>query len=198
LASADMLGPITTTTPIASSKTDWTGGLTFAKFNPMLGTLQSVTIKVSSAMDTILTITNDSPSSSSGSAKTELQVSVQDTGGNLNAPQIDLFSSSFTYNLASGQSVSSGHLLKNTTDEQTYTLQAILDEFTGSGSIVLPASTFTQTWLTNTGGNTFASQVTNASLTGEVTYTYSVPEPATMSLLGLGAVALLRKRRNRS
>ena len=69
---------------------------------------------------------------------------------------------------------------------------AILAEFNGPGTISLDASTFTQTDLSNTGGNTAASQVTNASLTGTVTYTYApVPEPSTLVLLGVGVIGLL-------
>jgi hypothetical protein len=80
----------------------------------------------------------------------------------------------------------------------TYTSGAILTEFTGGGNIGLNASTFTQTTLSNTGGNTTSSQVTDAGLTGTVTYTYTaVPEPSTFGLLALGLSALPLLRRQR-
>jgi len=72
----------------------------------------------------------------------------------------------------------------------------VLAEFTGSGNINLPAGTFTQTDLSNTGGNSNSSQVTDAGLTGTVTYTY-IPEPGTVSLFSLGGVAALLHRRRR-
>jgi hypothetical protein len=186
----------TTSTPIGSTLTDWTGTLAFQKFNPSFGTLNSVTIGLSGSLSTVLTITNNSGESSSGTGKTEVQMTVQDAGSNLiNTPQIDLFSPDYSYSLGAGGSTTSGTLTKNGTSSDLYTAAAVLSEFTGaSGNTVLNASTFTQTWLTNTGGNTFASQVTNASLTGTVTYDY-VPEPATMAMLGLGALGLAARRR---
>ena|SRR3989339_1105279 len=189
-------GPFTTTTPVSSSLTDWTSSLSFDKFDSSLGTLTKVQIDLSGTMSTILTVTNSSPDGSNGTAKTELQITVQDSGGNLIVPEIDLFSSLFSYNLGAGQSMTSGTLTKSGSSSDQYTLAAVLSEFTGPGTIVLPASTFTQTWLTNTGGNTYASQVTYAELTGTVTYFYDeVPEPATMLLLGLGSLILRKSRK---
>lgn len=187
----------TTSTPISSTLTDWNGVLKFQQFDSSLGTLQSVTIHLSSTMSTVLTVTNSAASASQGSAKTEFQVSVQDSGNYLNVPEIDMFSSSFSYTLAANGTKTSGTLTKSASDEQTYTDAGVLAEFTGNGAINLSASSFTQTWLTNTGGNTFASQVTRGSLTGDVTYDYvPIPEPATMAMLAMGAgAAILRRRR---
>jgi hypothetical protein len=192
-------GPFATTTPISFTLTDWSSSLAFAKFNSALGTLNAVQLDLNGSLNTVITVTNDSLAPSSGTAKTELQVTVQDGGGNLIVPELDLNSPLYSYSLAGGGSVTSGTLTKTGTSSDQYTSAAVLAEFNGPGTIVLPASTFTQTWLTNTGGNTFASQVTHASLTGTVTYFYtSVPEP--MSVLSLASMLLpvglkLRRRR---
>jgi hypothetical protein len=200
LVMAATSGPFTTTTPIPSSLTDWTGSLAFQKFNSSLGTLYQVQLDLSASLGTVITITNASPEASSGTAKTELQVTVQDSGGNLITPEIDLNSPLYAYNVGPGGSVTSGTLTKAGTSSDQYTAAAVLAEFTGPGTIVLPASTFTQTWLTNTGGNTYASQVTNASLTGTVTYFYNpVPEPSTvLSLAGMLLPAAFKLRRRRA
>lgn len=190
-------GPYVTSTPIPFTLTDWTSSLDFQKFNPGLGTLTSVTLNLSGSIRTTIAVTNSSLSASSGTAKTEVQFFVQDGGNNLVAPALDLFSPTFAYSLAAGDGTSSGLLTKNGNSSDTYTLGSILAAFTGAGNITLSASTFTQTLLANTGGNTSAAQVTDAALTGEVIYNYTaVPEPTSMALLGLGAAAvIIRKRR---
>ena len=199
---ASTIGPLTTTTPISFTLSDWTSSLTFQQFNPSFGTLQSVQINLSASMQTIITVTNDSEtSSSSGTARTEVMVTVQDGGNNLTAPEIDFLSPLFSYSLAPGAATTSGLLTTTATSSDTYALLAILSEFTGTGSIQLPALTFTQTLLANTGGNTTSSQATDASLTGTVLYTYDesspVPEPGTLALFGIGVLGLLAYGRAR-
>jgi hypothetical protein len=188
-------GPFTTTTPIPYTLTDWVGSLSFPQFDSSLGTLLEVDLYLRGDMNTVLTVHNTSTSSSSsGWAKTELQMSVQDTGGNLNVPELDALSPQYNYSLAAGDTVTSGTLSKFATSTDQYFTAAVLSEFTGPGTIALPASTLTQTVLSYTGGNTEASQVTQAKLTGTVTYHYEAiptPEPSTLALLAAGVVGLL-------
>lgn len=187
-------------TPIPFLTTDWTNVLLFPKFNPALGTLISFQLDLTSTLNTTLTITNTSPSSASfGTAKTEMMLSVKDVGGFLTFPQIDSISPTFSYNLAAGGSAASGVLTKTGTSTSTYSLPGVLTEFTGPGNISLAASTFTQTLLTNGGGNTFAAQLSLASATGIVTYNYNptaVPEPGT-ALFGIACVGIAALRRRR-
>jgi hypothetical protein len=161
-------------------------------------------LDLSTTIHTNITVTNNGASPSSGTANTEVQMSVDDGSNNLAPPpQLDVFvpTGGYAYTLNPGDSVSSGTLTKNSSSSDLYSAGAVLAEFTGLGSITLGASTFTQTVLANTGGNTFATQMTNASLGGSVTYFYTpVPEPGTMVLLGLGmaSVFAVGSRRRRS
>jgi hypothetical protein len=193
---ADMIsGPFTTTTPIPYTTTDWTGSLSFPMFNSALGTLIQVDIALSGAMQTTLTVQNapDAGGASSGWAKTELQMSVQDPGANFAPPQIDMYSPQFNFtSLAPGDTVVSGLLTKSATGSEISTLAAVLAEFNGPGTIVLPASTYTQSVISYNGGNANAQQATSGSLTGTVTYHYiPTPEPGTLVLLGVAGIGLL-------
>lgn len=197
-------GPFTST--ISTQLTDWSGNLSFPKFNASLGTLTSVDLNFSSSLTTTLTVTNSGNSSSNGKTQTEVQVSITDASGILNpggnnTPQLDFQSlPKFSYALGAGNSTTSGLLTGNSTvDTGGLTATGILTEFTGAGNISLPAVTYTQTDLSNTGGNTNSTQVTDAGLTGTVTYTYTaVPEPTSVTLLVLGGTLALLHRRRRT
>lgn len=186
-------------TPISSTPTDWNTVLQFPKFNPALGTLISFELDLTSTLNTSLSITNNSASASHGTAKTETLLSVQDVGALLTFPQIDLVSPAYTYSLAPGQNSVSPLLTTTGTSSNIYSSLPILAEFTGVGNITLNASTFTQTLLSNSGGNTFASQISFASANGTVIYTYNpvaVPEPGT-ALFGVACVGIAAFRRRR-
>jgi hypothetical protein len=201
VASADSIS-YTTSTPISSSLTDWSGSLAFQQFDPTLGTLNSVELQFSSSLTTTLTVMNTSDSSSSGNVKTELQVSVDDSGDNLlgDTPQLDILSPAFNYSLTGGGNINSSLLSNSGSSDNIYALLNVLSEFTGTGTFSLNASTFTETDLSNTGGNTSSSQVTDAGVTGTVTYSFTdaiggsqsdgVPEPATMALMGGALIGL--------
>jgi hypothetical protein len=194
-----------TSTPIASTLTDWSGTMAFQQFNPSLGTLLSVTLNVSADLETTLTVVNNSPSSSHGKVWTDLQVTVEDGGNNLITPSVELDTPQQTYTLAGGHSLILPEIDATGSSSQAYTLAAILAEFTGTGSIALDASTLTQTGELNTGGNTAASQVTTAGATGTVIYNYlpaftPVPEPSTylagFTAAGMAGATWLRRRKS--
>jgi hypothetical protein len=184
---------ITQTVTINPTITDWNNSLMFQQFDSSLGTLQSVTIDLSAIYTTILTVTNNAASSSEGTATTQLQLTL--TGGNGVGLAIDQTfpSPAFSYSLAPGGSTTSGTFQTTATATGVYSAAAILNDFTGSGSVTLPISTYTQAWLGNTGGVSSISQYTTAGLTGTATYTYAetnVPEPATLILMGVALLVI--------
>jgi hypothetical protein len=202
-AMAAITGPFTTSTPIPLSPTDLSGTLVLPQFDPGLGVLTSMQLDLSTTFITSLTVQNNSASSSTGTAKTQVQFLVQDMGNHFTVPAMDLLSPGFSYRLAPGQSVESGELTKNSSVSQVFTAGSVLAEFTGTGDVGLSANTATLAFRANTGGNTFSTQVTEASLTCDVIYTYTataIPEPASLGLvfglpgLALGALPFLRRK----
>jgi hypothetical protein len=172
-----------------------------------LGTLTSVLLSFDGGYSTTLTVTDNQATPSSGTANTRIRFYVEDAGLHLASGGLifDMTSPDFSYNLSDiGDSATSG-LMSDQSDgnnynpySHSYTSSIILSEFTGAGNVLMDAHTFTQSLLANNGGNSSASQVTDAFLDGSVTYTYTpapAPEPSSALLLSLGGLALLCYRR---
>ncbi len=198
------------TNVISAAPTDWTQLVALPKFNSTLGLLTSIDISVSSSMGTDIQITNRSLSPSSGRAKTEVQISLDNAtygnlfgqGGQGNAV-LDYFSQpKFDYSLTGGQSVSSGTLTgSQSLTTGVITSPSVLSGFTGNGYVDLNAATTTYQSIVNTGGNSTMTQQTSAGLTTIITYDYTpltpAPEPSSVAMMvaGLAGLGTVLRRR---
>jgi hypothetical protein len=195
---------ITQTATIDSQTTDWSYNLSFAQFNGSLGTLNSVELIITTSLDTVLTITNNAASTSSGSAQTRLKVTF--SGSPFSTKTLTSYSMEYDYSLAAGGSTTSGTLQTDpdsstTSSDTTYTSASVLSALTGTGNLSLAIQTLVNTVLTNTGGSTAATQASTAGSTVAVVYNYTAsatPEPETWLMLvgGMGLLLLGMRRKH--
>lgn len=183
-----------------SSPTDWYDGtLIVPKFSTTLGTLTSINITLASRFSTTITFTNNGAEACSGTVGSRMSIAVVNGAAGISGTFIPTFyvpDHAFT-NLASGANSTSGLLTSQVTQQSNdYSGAAQLSAFTGTGNITLTDTTTTDTVITyQSSGNVGAHQTSNAYLTGSVTYTYNVPEPACLGALAAGLCLTLRRRR---
>lgn len=176
------------------SATDWQTTYNVQQFDSSLGTLQSVTITISSsgslsgtitAGPTNITILSGAIGKGVFAYSTQIgSISLYSSNMIDVAPPFIPVAANQTYNV--GQA--------GVTGNASQTLTSNLNAFIGSGSFDLVLGTMSITSLTVSGGTYTYDVVGNAGATVTVTYEYEpsspVPEPSTLLLLGSGLVAL--------
>jgi hypothetical protein len=201
LTYSDTYGPT-----IVGSAAGWAGA-SLSKFDTSLGTLTKVTLTLDS--DTYAGVINWDNEATSASSVTlgigaEVTINALST---LAATAVPLQTGSSSvdadndgvpdYTGSDSFGVTGG--LGSDSDSTSSTNAAVLALFTGAGTFDAWLSTSVSTLVSTTGGwgpSTTVAGQTDGIIT--VTYEYTpIPEPATIALLGLGGMFLIRNKRKR-
>ncbi|MFI4860795.1 MAG: choice-of-anchor E domain-containing protein [Phycisphaerales bacterium JB063] len=159
---------------------------TFDQFDPSLGTLTSVQLQFSADVTAALNLgPNGGGGSITGGGSFLLNGTLYPDlgagggGGNGGAPGSTLDVSWSAVGSANDITLMSG-------DDG-------FDEFVGTGTIDLTWDVLFEGSISPEAGATLDAALTSADYS--LTYTYAVPEPGSFALLGLGALAMVRRRR---
>lgn len=195
--------------PIPTTPTDFNTIIPIAKFDPALGQLLMVTVRLNATLDASLIAENRSgaPATITGSVTNNIALtppigpvlngsaSTTPVGAQLVGPYDGIPFTNELPNGPFGADTFRWTIVNGNVDQaNNYNLPADLAFFTGAGTLdynVVGDSTFS---LSSNTGNLAALATATAGGTITVTYDY-IPEPATMGLLGMGALALIRRRR---
>jgi hypothetical protein len=173
------------------------------RFDPSLGTLESVEIEYTSKILATMTVTNTGSGKTTGTVDTEVQLTLADAKGRISQAN-DVATDEHSFSIAKDNFKTfpaTGTDNASNTSDEVYTQSKILNEFSGMGKIdftVTAGAAFANIDVLT--GSASATASATADFKGVVVYTYiaSVPEPSSLVLgaigaLGVSAVAIRRR-----
>ncbi len=183
---------------VVSTRTNWSETVTLPQYNPAAfgnQILTAVEIKLESDVDGSISFENLSSSPSTVFAALAANVAMNNTWASLLAnPSVSITESIaaddglIDYDGPSGKTFN--HLLGSDSITITLTAPAALAAFTGTGDIDFDVDAIGASNASGP-GNLALLFFTNANAIATVTY---IPEPMAISLLGLGGLALLKRK----